>query len=129
MHLMVSNPALRTLRTRTFGLLRASLVLGGLMAPIALGGMGRAEARVPEGATGGQAAYCRHVQSLYDNLVRDLAMARTVEEQRSLKRQIERLQNVWAVHCRDPFGSISRDVVLVPEVLGAAGSLSQVEWP
>jgi hypothetical protein len=106
---------LATLRRRAIGLVQASLVLGGMVAAIAMGG-GRAEARVPAGATGPEADFCRYYQNVYDILARDLAEARTVEEQRSIRRQIERVQNVWDYRCRAAFGSLSRDTVMAPDL-------------
>ncbi|HEY7270928.1 MAG TPA: hypothetical protein VH951_13975 [Dehalococcoidia bacterium] len=109
---------LTILRRRAVGLVQASLVLGGMLGAIAVGG-GHAEARVPAGATGPEADSCRYYQNIYDILARDLAEARTVEEQRSLRRQIERVQNVWDYNCKALFGSLSRDVVMAPAVPGA----------
>jgi hypothetical protein len=113
------------LQARGLRALHAALVLGGLIAATALGTPGSAEARVPPGATGAEAEFCRSYQNIYDNLVRELSLAVTPAERESLRRQIQRVQNVWDYRCKERFGLISRDVVLAGDVVAAPGVLTQ----
>lgn len=124
MQATTTHQATNTLRTRALGLLRASIILGGVLAPVAFGGMGRAEARVPDNATGSQAEYCRGLQSEYDSLVQELAAARGSEEQRRISRQIAHLQEVWYHRCKPAFGFIEKSKI-GPALVNTTGVLTQ----
>jgi hypothetical protein len=120
----MQTSTIHTLRQRGLGMVRVTAVLGGLVATSFFGTV--AEARVPDGATGSQAEYCRGIQNEYDTLVQELALARSIEEQRRISRQIAHLQELWYHRCKPAFGNLA-EFKLNPAVIQTTGTLTQAD--